>query len=73
MEPPAGRERLFAVWTSRPLVLQAEQMKQVVEKGELPPSGQYQATRNMAKVKKVVAELRPDERQVRVLEVDHES
>src|SRR5262249_41125790 len=27
MEPPVGRECLFAVWTSRPLALQPEQMQ----------------------------------------------
>ena len=71
MEPPAGRERLFAVWTSRPLPLRLEELQAVAAKGAIPASGQYQATRNMAKVKKAVAQLRPEEGAVVVLEVDH--
>lgn len=73
MEPPIGRERLFAVWTSRPLLLELEHLRAIVEKGEVLASEQYRATRNMVKVKKAVAELKPEERQVVVLEVDHGS
>jgi len=71
MEPPVGRERLFALWTSRPLALEREQLQAVAARGEVPASEQYQATRNMAKMKKAVQQLRPEEGQVLVLEVEH--
>lgn len=68
-----GRARLFAVWTSRPLPLRLEQLQAVVEREEIPASEQYQATRNMVKVKKAVEGLQPEEGQVVVLDVDHGS
>src|SRR5262249_27069290 len=71
LEPPVGRERLFAIWTSRPLALTPEQLRDVAEKGMIPPSGAYRATRNLVLVKKKVEQLRPDEWQVVVLELDH--
>ncbi len=73
MEPPVGRERLFAVWTSRPLSLALEQLQAVAAKGAIPASGQYRATRNMVRVKQAVEGLLPEGRQVAVLVVDHAS
>jgi hypothetical protein len=61
------------VWTSRPLLLQPEQLKGLADKGAISASEPYQATRNMVKVKKAVAGLRPEEGQGVVLEVDHEA
>jgi hypothetical protein len=69
LEPPTGRERLFAVWTRGPLAVTPEQLRALAE--EKPPPPAYRATRNMAKVKRLVQGLPPDERRVAVLEVDH--
>jgi serine/threonine protein kinase len=72
MQPPAGRERLFAVWSRRPLTLPLAQLHGAVTQGEVPPSSPYRATRNMVKVKQSVAALPPGEWHALVLEVDHE-
>lgn len=71
MHPPAGRERLFAIWSRRPLSLSLEQIHGAVTKGEVSLSGAYQATRNMVKVKQSVAQLPPGEWQAVVVELDH--
>jgi hypothetical protein len=71
MQPPAGRERLFAVWTARPLVLDEERLRAVATGKEAPLSPAYRATRNMGRVKQAVVRLRPEEWAVAVLEVDH--
>jgi serine/threonine protein kinase len=68
LQPPAGRERLFAVWTRRPLSLAADHLKAVAAQGA---ASQQQATRNMVKVKKSVEQLDPDDAWVAVLEVEH--
>jgi hypothetical protein len=61
MEPPAGRERLFAVWTRRRLALQAQQLQGIADRAEIPVSGPYQATRNMVRVKQAVGQLPPED------------
>jgi tRNA A-37 threonylcarbamoyl transferase component Bud32 len=71
MEPPAGRERLFAVWTRRPVALQPQHLQGIAERGAMPASGPYQATRNMVRVKQSVQQLPPDEWQAVVLDLDH--
>jgi hypothetical protein len=72
MQPPAGRERLFAVWSRRPLTLPLAQLHGAVMQGEGPLSSPYRATRNMVKLKQSVEALPPGEWQAVVLEVDHE-
>jgi serine/threonine-protein kinase len=72
MQPPAGRERLFAVWSRRPLALPLAQLHGAVTQGEVPPSAPYRATRNMVKVKQSVVALPPGEWHAVVLEVNHE-
>jgi hypothetical protein len=72
MQPPAGRERLFAVWSRRPLTLPLAQLHGAVTQGEVPLSSPYRATRNMVKVKQSVEALAPGEWHAVVLEVDHE-
>jgi hypothetical protein len=71
LQPPAGRERLFAVWSRRPLALSLEQLHGAVARGEVPLSEAYRATRNMVKVKQSVAQLPRGEWQAVVLELDH--
>ena len=45
VQPPAGRERLIAVWTRAPLAVGAEEMRALAE------AGPYQATRSMVRVR----------------------
>ncbi len=68
MQPPAGRERLCAVWSRRPLT---PEQAQGILPGGTAPSGPYQASRNMVRVKQAVQQLPPDEWQAVVLELDH--
>jgi serine/threonine protein kinase len=75
MTPPAGRERLFAVWTRQPLSLRLDQLHGLVEpaKGESPASRPYVATRDMKRVQRSVQQLRPEDWHSVVLELDHGS
>ena len=69
MTPPAGRERLFAVWSREPLRL--EQLAGLADPG--PVSKSYRATRDMKRVQDSVYRLQPDNRQVAVVDVEHVS
>ncbi len=71
IQPPTGTERLFALWTARPLPLREVDLRAVASGKELAPSAEYTATRNMARVKKAVQGLRPEEWATAVLEVEH--
>jgi serine/threonine-protein kinase len=71
LTPPAGRERLFAVWTREPLPLRLEELLSLADCGTLPGSGPYRATRDMMRVQESVQRLGPEDRQASVLELDH--
>jgi hypothetical protein len=71
MAPPAGRERLFAVWTRRPLPLRLDQLLSLVERGDQPASRPYRATRDMKRVQQSLEELDRDDRHAAVLELNH--
>jgi serine/threonine protein kinase len=71
MIPPAGRERLVAVWTGRPLPLRLEQLSSLVEDGDRPASRPYRATRDMKRVRQSLEDLDRQDRQAVVLELDH--
>jgi serine/threonine protein kinase len=73
MTPPAGQERLFAVWTRQPLSLRLEQLHSLVQstKGDSPPSRPYVATRDMKRVQQSVEQLRPEDWHAVGLELDH--
>jgi serine/threonine protein kinase len=71
LTPPAGQERLFALWTRQPLPLRLEELRSLVERGEAPGAGAYRATRDMARVQQSVQQLRPEDRHAVVLELDH--
>jgi serine/threonine protein kinase len=75
MTPPAGRERLLAVWTSRPLSLRLDQLHSFVEgtSAKPPASRPYVATRDMKRVQQSVQQLRPEEWHAVVLELEHVS
>jgi serine/threonine protein kinase len=73
MTPPAGRERLFAVWTRQPLALRLDQLHSLVERkeGDSPASRPYVATRDMKRVQQSVQQLRPEEWHSVALELVH--
>jgi hypothetical protein len=69
---PAGRERVFALWTRRPLALRAEELRSLVERGEVPGSGAYRATRDMVRVRRSLDALPAGDAEAVVLELEHE-
>jgi hypothetical protein len=71
LTPPAGRERLVAVWTRRPLPLRLEQLSSLVEGGDRPASRPYRATRDMRRVQQSLEGLDRQDRHAVVLELDH--
>jgi hypothetical protein len=71
LTPPAGDERLFAVWSRRPLPLDREQLLGLVERGDPSRPRPYCATRDLKRVKATVQQLRPDDWQAVVIELDH--
>jgi serine/threonine protein kinase len=73
MMPPAGRERLFAIWTRRPLPLRLNQLHSLVDRSERVGSQRYRASRDMARVKQSVKELPREDWHAVVVEVEHTS
>jgi serine/threonine-protein kinase len=69
MTPPAGRERLFAVWSREPLHLSPEEFFRLAQHGGV--SAPYRATRNMERVQESVRRLRREDWHAVVLELDH--
>jgi serine/threonine protein kinase len=67
MTAPAGRERLFAVWSREPLNL--DQLGSLADPEGV--SRPYRATRDMKRVQDVVHRLQQEERQIVVVEVEH--
>ena len=74
MTPPAGRERLFAVWTRQPLSLHLDQLHSLVTPGNenSPASRPYVATRDMKRVQQSVEQLRAEDWHAVGLELDHD-
>jgi hypothetical protein len=68
LAPPAGRERLFAVWSSRPLPVSERELRSLTE-GE--GSMASRSTRDIVRVRRAVDES-AEECRVVVLEVEHE-
>jgi serine/threonine protein kinase len=66
LTPPAGPERLVALWTSQPFPLRLDELRGLVER-----PGPYRATRDMARVARSLENFAPFERQAVVLELDH--
>jgi hypothetical protein len=71
LTPPAGRERLVAVWTRRPLPLRLEQLPSLVEGYDPSASRPYRSTRDMRRVQQSLEGLDRQDRHVVVLELDH--
>jgi serine/threonine protein kinase len=73
LTPPAGIERLFAVWSRTPLPLRLEHLVQLATGDPGPVSRTYRATRNMERVQASVQKLRPEDWRAAVLELTHEA
>jgi hypothetical protein len=73
LTPPAGGERLFAVWSRVPLPLSLEELFRMARGENQPVSSAYRATRNMERVQASVQQLRPEDWRAVVLELDHGS
>jgi serine/threonine protein kinase len=75
MTAPAGRERLFAVWSRLPLPLPLDQMHGLVERAETAATNSrpYVATRDMKRVQQAVGKLAPTEWRAIAIELDHSS
>jgi serine/threonine protein kinase len=73
MTPPAGRERVFAVWSRQPLSLGLDQLQSLLDRKQesSPASAPYVATRDMKRVQQSVQQLHPDDWHAVVLELDH--
>jgi serine/threonine protein kinase len=69
LTPPAGQERLFAVWTRQPLLLRLHDLRSLVEGGD--SAGPYRATRDMVRVQQSLQAIAPRDRHAVVLELDH--
>ncbi len=72
MEPPTGRERLFAVWSARPLPLDAEQLMSLAD-GGAARSRPYRATRDMKRIRQTMEHIPATEWHAVVLELEHTS
>jgi serine/threonine protein kinase len=75
MTLPAGRERVFAVWTRQPLSLRLDQLHGMVEgkDADSAASRPYVATRDMKRVQQSMQRLKPEEWHAVVLELDHDT
>jgi serine/threonine-protein kinase len=69
LTPPAGQERVFAVWTARPVALAATDLRAVAPEGTV--SRAYAATRDLQRLSSALARLPADERAAVVVELDH--
>jgi serine/threonine protein kinase len=70
LTPPAGCERVFAVWSATELTLRLDELAGLAAGGELPAAG-YRATRDLKRVEESVRQLHPEEWQTVVLELSH--
>jgi serine/threonine protein kinase len=71
LTPPAGVERLFAVWSRVSLPLPVEELFQLAQGDAEPVSRSYRSTRNMELVQASVQQLRPEDWCAMVLELVH--
>jgi serine/threonine protein kinase len=73
LSPPHGRERLFAVWSRKPIGLRPQDLLSFAEQGRLPDAQPYRATRNMKRLKEAVQQLPPDDWHAVVVELAHDT
>ncbi len=71
MTPPAGHERLFALWSERPLPVEPDRLLQLA--APATQSREYRATRSLEQLQDSVLQLAPEHWQAVVLELDHQN
>jgi hypothetical protein len=71
LTPPAGRERVFAVWSAEPGALPLAELSGLTEGQAGEPTRSYRATRDMVKVAKALAGRAHGSCQAAVVELDH--
>jgi serine/threonine protein kinase len=71
LTPPAGAERIFALWGRSPLPLRLDELAGLATGGARPTPGPYRATRDLKRLQESVRELRPEDWQSVVLELNH--
>jgi serine/threonine protein kinase len=69
LTPPAGTERVFALWSREPLPLRLEELASLA--AGLPPAGPYRATRDMKRLQESVRELPAEVWEAAVVELNH--
>ena len=72
LTPPAGPERVFAVWTSQPRAFDAAALRGLAAADARGPSRAYRATRDLQAIQTTVSAVPAAERAVAVLELDHQ-
>ena len=70
--PPAGRERVFAVWTRTPWTVSTDAMRDVLSESAGEVSQSYRATRDLQRLQQAVGQLPANDRATVVLELDHQ-
>jgi serine/threonine-protein kinase len=68
LQPPAGRERLFALWTERPLLLSLERMQSLAEKAA---DRSYLSSRDLLRLRQALQAGEPGECRVALVELEH--
>jgi hypothetical protein len=71
LAPPAGPERVFALWSQGPLVLDVQELGEVARQGRPPVSASYRATRDMKRLQETLRQLGQQQWQVTVLNLNH--
>jgi serine/threonine-protein kinase len=71
LTPPAGRERLFAIWSRMPLPLSSPELRRLATGSTTIQPRSYCATRDMERVQQCVQELRSEDWQAAVVELHH--
>jgi hypothetical protein len=71
LTPPAGRERLVALWTREPLALRRDELRTLAEQGEVPVTGPARTTRDLELVQESVEGLTAGEWEAAVVELRH--
>ncbi len=71
LTPPAGTERVFAVWTRGPQALDPAALRGLAD-ADGGPSRAYRTTRDLQAIQRSVAGVPDAERAVAVLELDHQ-
>jgi serine/threonine protein kinase len=69
LRPPAGRERLIALWSRVPLPLRLEELLSLASGAATPAP--YRATRDLKRVHDTLQRQQPEEWHAVVLELDH--